>query len=91
MAFAMFLAELHRNNMLDDPLVTPQALAEALGRTSQTIARLSTEANQDPVVASYVATNGKYLSVSTSGWVYSSALDTGTAATFVQLMPFAPA
>lgn len=37
------------------------------------------------------ATNGKYLSVSMSGWVYASALDTATAATFVQLRPFPPA
>ncbi len=67
LAFAMFLAELHRGGLLDDPMAAPQALAEALGRTSQTIARLSTEANQDPVAASYVATNGKHLLLAGGG------------------------
>jgi glutamine amidotransferase len=66
-AFGMFLAELHRGGLLDDPLATPQTLAEALGRTSQTIARLSTEANQNPVAASYVATNGKHLLLAGGG------------------------
>jgi hypothetical protein len=67
LAFAMFLAELHRAGLLDDPLAAPQGLAEALGRTAQTIARLSTEANHDPVAASYVATNGKHLLLAGSG------------------------
>jgi len=67
LAFSMFLAELHRAGLLDDPLATAQPLVEALGRTSQTIARLSTEANQNPVAASYVATNGKHLLLAGAG------------------------
>ena len=67
LAFGMFLAELHRGGLLDDPLSGAQPLAEALGRTAQTIARLSTEANHDPVAASYVATNGKHLLVAGGG------------------------
>jgi hypothetical protein len=66
-AFAMFLAELHRGGLLDDHMASPASIAEALGRTAQTIARLSTEANQDPVSASYVATNGKHLLLAGSG------------------------
>lgn len=67
LACGMFLAELHRAGILDDPLVGGAPLAEALGRTADTIERLSTEANQDPAAASYVATNGKFLLVAGGG------------------------
>jgi hypothetical protein len=62
----MFLAELHRAGLLDDALVGGAPLAEALHRTGDMIERLSAEANQ-PVSASYVATNGRYLLISSRG------------------------
>jgi hypothetical protein len=71
LAFGMFLAELHRSQLLDDPLADVSTLGAALGRTGRAIHMLVNEASGDaelpPVRAAFVATNGKVVLVSRAG------------------------
>lgn len=66
LAFGMFLAELHRGQMIEDALVDSQELARALKRTADAIKGLVMESGGD-VAASFVATNGKVVVVARSG------------------------
>lgn len=67
LAFGMFLAELHRTTLLDDASADPAVLGAALGRTADTIRRLSTESGAGPVEAAYVASNGRAVMASRAG------------------------
>lgn len=77
LAFGMFLAELHRANLLEDVLVDAGALAGALARTAETVQRLSTEADGGPARASFVASNGRVVLVSNAGAPISRKLQVG--------------
>lgn len=67
LAFGMLLAELHRANQLEDVLIDGAQLASALARTTETVLRLSTEAEGGPAKASLVASNGRVVLVSNGG------------------------
>jgi predicted glutamine amidotransferase len=64
---AMFLREQHERGLLTDALATGAGLADALRRTTDTIARLATEAGVEPPRAAYAATNGRVIIVSRQG------------------------
>ena len=57
LGLAMFLRELHERSILDNPLVTPRLLAEALNNTARSVESLLAEANLVPQFA-MLATNG---------------------------------
>lgn len=67
LAFGMFLADLHRSVGLEDALADCATLARVLHGTAETIERLSSEAAERAVKASYVATNGRVVLVSQRG------------------------
>lgn len=67
LAFGMFLSELHRSSVLEDPLADGRTLGEALARTVDTVRRLSTEADGGPAKASFVASNGRVVLISNAG------------------------
>lgn len=67
LAFGMFLTELHRAGLLDDPLTDGPGLGAVLARTADTITRLSTEASAGPAQASFVASNGRVVLVCHAG------------------------
>lgn len=59
LAFGMFIAELRRQGVLDDPLVTAEQ-ARAVGeRASESIRGLAAEVEGDALSAAFVATNGR--------------------------------
>lgn len=61
LAQAMFLAELHRDGVLDDPLVDPEVGAEALRRALETMDRLAPEAGAEQPRGAFVASCGRAL------------------------------
>lgn len=67
LAHAMFLTELHRSGLLEDPLAEPVQLGAALERTVETLARLAPEAGVDPIEASFVASDGRIVVVTRAG------------------------
>ncbi len=67
LAGAMFLAELHRSSLLDDPLGDAEGYRKALGTAVDTINRLSPEAGGAEAQAAYVASNGRILLAESSG------------------------
>lgn len=67
LAHAMFLTELHRAGILEDPLAEPAEMGAALERTAETLARLGPEAGVDGFEASFVASNGRVLVVTRAG------------------------
>lgn len=67
LAHAMFLAELHRADLLEDPLADPVQVGAALARTAETLARLGPEAGVSGFEASFVASNGRGVVVSRAG------------------------
>jgi len=67
LAFGMLLADLHRASLLDDSLAEGAAVGGALGRTVDTINRLTAEAGNGEVKAGYLVTNGRIMLVARSG------------------------
>lgn len=67
LAHAMFLTELHKAGLLEDPLADPDEVGAALERTVDTVARLGPEAGLDPLEASFVASNGRAMAVTRAG------------------------
>lgn len=63
LAQAMFLAELHRAGVLEDPLAPPERAAEALSTAIETMARLGPEVGCDALEGVFVATQGRALLV----------------------------
>ena len=66
-AHAMFLTELHRAGVLEDPLATSSQLAATLGRTVESLDRLAPEAGCPALEAAFVASNGRSLIVACAG------------------------
>ncbi len=58
LAFGMILAELHRANVLDDPLVPAELIVAAVSRATDTVQRLTAEAG-GAVQAAYALSNGR--------------------------------
>lgn len=67
LAHAMFLAELHRASLLEDPLAEASALGAALERTAEALVRLAPEAGVDTLDASFMASNGRAMLVTRAG------------------------
>lgn len=67
LAHAMFLSELHRADLLEDPLVEPGAVAQALDRTAQALEVLGEEAGVERFEACFVASNGRVVVVTRAG------------------------
>jgi hypothetical protein len=67
LAFGMFITDLHRSGLLQDPLASHAALAQSLQRTAEAIRMLAKEAGVSEPKATYVATNGRVVLASRSG------------------------
>jgi hypothetical protein len=67
LAHAMFLTELHRAGLLEDPLADAGEMGAALGRTAEALSRLAPEAGVSEVQASFVASNGRVMVVTRAG------------------------
>ncbi len=67
LAHAMFLTELHRDGLLEDPLADPSKLGSALVRTAQTLTRLAPEAGVAPADVAFVASEGRTLLIAGAG------------------------
>lgn len=59
LAFGMFVAELRRQGVLEDPLVTAEAARSVGARVADAIRGLSAEVEGGPPSAAFVATNGR--------------------------------
>jgi len=59
LAFGMFLAELRRRGILDDPLLGAESLREAGSRVADAIRGLASEVEDRELNAAFVATNGR--------------------------------
>ena len=66
-AHAIFLAELHRAGALEDLLISPQVLKDAMSRFSDTVNVLVTESGLGEISAAYVASNGRNLILCQAG------------------------
>ncbi len=67
LAFAMFLSALRKAGGLDDPLFSVPDTRLVMAKTVDTIRGLSSEAQDGPVKAAYVATNGRCIVSAGSG------------------------
>jgi hypothetical protein len=67
LAFGMFLAELRRQGVLEDPLVTAEQARQVGTRVSDAIRGLSAEVEGDALSAAFVATNGRLVVGATLG------------------------
>lgn len=63
----MFITELHRAGLLDDPQADPNKVGAALKRTVEIVQRLAPEAGIPDICASFVASNGRTMAVSRAG------------------------
>lgn len=67
LVFGMFIAELHRAGLLDDPLSAGESFGQALSRTAEAVRMLAREVGSEALRATYVATNGRLVLASRSG------------------------
>lgn len=77
LAFGMFITDLHRSGLLQDPLANHPQLAQSLQRTAEAVRMLAVEAGVSEPKATYVATNGRVVLASRSGAPLFSKLQEG--------------
>ena len=64
----MFLTELHRAGLLEDPLADAHKVGAALERTTEMLVRLGPEAGIPEIKAAFVASNGRTMVVTRLGY-----------------------